>query len=367
MLAMDHYWMAEALRLAVKGRYSTHPNPAVGCVITRNGQLLASGYHQVAGQPHAEINAINSVDVPAGCEFFVTLEPCSHQGKTGPCVEAVIATRPSRVVVAMEDPDPRVSGRGISSMQQAGIAVVVGVLQKEAEHLNRGFIKRMSSGKPWISLKLACSLDGRTALGNGVSQWITGEAARRDVQYQRASAAAILSSSDTVIADQARLNLRLDADSLEQSVPVRQPVRVIIDRQLKLTGSEALFDESGDIWIYTLQDNVSKIHALKSKGAIVIQLQGKDSDQQLDWLTSDLASREINSVHCECGPGLGGALLEAGQVDQLVLYQAPCLLGDKGKPLVCLGDIYNMENRFNLHLRDHRFFDQDSRMIFTPE
>ncbi len=367
MSAHDHQWMAEALRLAARGKFSTHPNPAVGCIILKNGQLISSGFHEVAGRAHAEIRAIESNAIPAGSEFFITLEPCSHHGKTGPCVEAVINCQPSRVVIAMSDPNPQVAGRGIKQLREAGIETVVGVLQKQAESLNAGFVKRMRTGKPLVSLKMACSLDGKTALSNGNSKWISGEASRLDVQFLRASAAAILSTAATVKADDARLNVRLDAEDLKQQIGVRQPIRVVVDRNLLLDGSESLFDIEGDIWIYTSQSDAVKANNLKAKGVKLIDLPGGDSDQQLHWLMNDLASREINSLHCECGPGFAGALLEAGIVDQLIVYQAPCLLGDKGKPLVCLGDITQMQNRFNLSLTDYRRFDGDSRMIFSLE
>lgn len=367
MSTHDHQWMAEALRLASKGQYSTHPNPAVGCVIVKDGQLLSSGFHEVAGQAHAEIKAIDSAVVPAGCEFFVTLEPCSHHGRTGPCVEAVINCQPSRVVIAMADPNPQVAGDGIKQLRGAGIETVVGILQNQAEALNAGFVTRMRAGKPFVSLKLACSLDGKTALSNGESKWITGEASRRDVQLLRARAAAILSTSATVKTDQARLNVRLDAKALQQAVAVRQPVRVIVDRHLDLDGSEALFAEEGEVWIYTQESQTPRAQTLASKGAVLIDLPVEADDQQLRWIMQDLASREINSVHCECGSRFAGALLEAAVVDQLVVYQAPCLLGDKGQSLVCLENIAQMQDRFNLTLRDSRRFDQDTRMTFGLE
>ncbi|MEM7565514.1 MAG: bifunctional diaminohydroxyphosphoribosylaminopyrimidine deaminase/5-amino-6-(5-phosphoribosylamino)uracil reductase RibD, partial [Pseudomonadota bacterium] len=207
MEGTDQRWMAEALREARKGLFSTPPNPAVGCVVVSAGVRLASGWHEITGGPHAEVNAISAADIPDGCEFYITLEPCSHHGRTPPCVDAIIKAKPARVIVAMQDPNPEVSGRGLAKLQDEGIAVTCGVLENEARQINRGFVKRMEQGRPFVSLKMASSLDGRTALKNGISQWITSEPARRDVQFLRARASAILSSASTVEADNPMLNL----------------------------------------------------------------------------------------------------------------------------------------------------------------
>ena len=220
MLGSDQHWMAEALRQARKGLYSAPPNPSVGCVIVSNNEMISTGWHEFTGGPHAEVNAISSAEIPEAADFYVTLEPCSHHGRTPPCVEAVMAAKPSRVIVAMQDPNPDVSGRGLELLQAAGIEVKCGVLEAEARSLNRGFVKRMEQGLPFVSVKMASSLDGGTALKNGISQWITGDAARQDVQFLRARSSAILSSAQTVLDDDPSLNLRLDVIDLEQNCAV---------------------------------------------------------------------------------------------------------------------------------------------------
>jgi diaminohydroxyphosphoribosylaminopyrimidine deaminase/5-amino-6-(5-phosphoribosylamino)uracil reductase len=251
MIRPPEYFMAEALREARKGLYSTHPNPRVGCVIARDDAILARGFHAVPGGPHAEIEALRRLpDGDArGCTVFVTLEPCAHTGKTPPCADALVAARPDRVVVAMQDPNPLVAGQGIERLRAAGIEVRVGVLEAEARRLNPGFIKRMERGRPWLSVKMASSLDGRTALANGLSQWITGDAARQDVQRLRARSSAVLSSARTVIDDDAALTVRLTPQQLGQDLPLRQPLRVIVDARAELTGSERLFSQPGEVLI----------------------------------------------------------------------------------------------------------------------
>ena len=243
----DEYWMARAIRIAENGRYSAHPNPRVGCVIVKDGQFISEGWHRKTGEGHAEVNAIEGVNIPQGCTVYVTLEPCSYTGRTPPCAEKLISIKPERVVIAMIDPNPRVAGNGIAKLEANGIKVDCGLMESASRQLNPGFIKRMETGKPFVRLKLAMSMDGKTALKNGKSQWITGEAARRDVQYLRAQSSAILSTAESVIRDQARLNVRLSADDLNQDIAVRQPDRVILDRQCRLQGSEPLFDLPGKI------------------------------------------------------------------------------------------------------------------------
>ena len=250
-------WMAQALQLARKGLYSTHPNPRVGCVVVKESKPVARGWHEFTGGPHAEINAISNNQVPPGCDFYVTLEPCSHHGKTPPCVDALIKRQPGRVIIAMQDPNPLVAGAGIAKLQAAGIEVVSGVLESEARLLNPGFVSRLEKGRPFVRLKMATSLDGRTALKNGESQWITGESARLDVQRLRARSSAILSSAKTIKDDNPSLNLRLSKSDLDQNTEVRQPVRVIVDAKLQLTGNEKVFQTGGgNLDIYPEQFSV---------------------------------------------------------------------------------------------------------------
>ena len=253
-----HYWMAEALRQARKGLYSTPPNPCVGCVIVIDDVMIASGWHGYSGGPHAEVNALLAAEIPVGADVYVTLEPCSHHGKTPPCVDALIEAKPARVIVAMQDPNPEVNGRGLQQLRDQGIEVIVGVLEVEARDLVRGFCKRMEQGLPFVSVKMALSLDGCSALKNGSSQWITSAAARHDVQFLRAQAGAILTSAQTVLDDDPSLNMRLSKQELKQIFEVRQPVRVVLDSRLRLSGSEKLFTQLGDIWIYSLSEDAER-------------------------------------------------------------------------------------------------------------
>lgn len=358
-----HRWMAEALRLARRGYYSTPPNPRVGCVIVRDGAAIGRGWHEYTGGPHAEIEAIRSAGDTAGADFYVTLEPCSHHGRTPPCVDAVIEAGARRVVVAMADPNPEVGGRGLERLRESGIEVVTGVLEAEALALNRGFVKRMRHGLPFVSVKMALSLDGRSALANGVSQWITGEAARRDVQFQRAAASAILSSARTVLADDPALDLRLDADELGQRRQPRQPVRAIVDSALRLRGDEKLFGGGGEIWIYTRATDEACRQRLRRRGVEVIEVDaGDDGHVALEAVLRDLAARGINDVHTECGPGLAGALVGSGLADRIVLYLAPHLLGDGARGAFSLGQLSAMDQRINCRLCDSRRVGEDLRL-----
>ncbi len=358
-----HRWMAQALRLARKGYYTTHPNPRVGCVIVKDGVVVGEGWHEFTGGAHAEVNAIQSAEIPAGADFYVTLEPCSHHGRTPPCVDALIAARAARVIVAMQDPNPEVSGRGLEQLRASGIEVISGVLESEARQLNRGFIKRMELKLPFVSIKMALSLDGRSALANGVSQWISGDAARRDVQYLRAGAAATLSSAQTVLADDPSLNLRLSKQELGQSLEPRQPVRVLVDSQLRLSGSEKIFSTEGEIWIYSCSKNEVAKQQLRDAGAQVIEIIAADSGQvSLADMLRDMAARGINDVHTECGSRLAGALIEQQLADQLLLYLAPHLLGDRARGGFDLGELTAMEQRQTCRICDIRQVGEDLRL-----
>ena len=363
-----HYWMAEALRQARKGLYSTPPNPCVGCVIVSNDVLLASGWHGYSGGPHAEVNALLAVDIPVGADVYVTLEPCAHHGKTPPCVDALIEARPARVIVAMQDPNPQVSGRGIEQLRAQGIEVVVGVLEAQARELNRGFVKRMEQGLPFVSVKMACSLDGRSALNNGSSHWITSSAARRDVQFLRARAGAILSSAQTVLDDDPSLNLRLSKQDLKQVFEVRQPVRVVLDSRLRLSGSEKIFSIPGDIWIYTLREDPDRKERLSARGARVIPAKADESGRiDLCAMLQDLAQRGINDVHSECGQRLAGALINQQLADQIVLYLAPHLLGSAARGGFDLGELTAMEQRKTCSMSDIRQVGEDLRLTLSVD
>jgi diaminohydroxyphosphoribosylaminopyrimidine deaminase/5-amino-6-(5-phosphoribosylamino)uracil reductase len=361
-----HFWMAEALRQARKGFYSTPPNPRVGCVIVADGEMLAAGWHEYTGGPHAEINAIGSTNIPPGADFYITLEPCSHHGKTPPCVDALIAVKPARVIVAMTDPNPRVGGQGLEKLRARGIEVVTDVLATQARDLNRGFIKRMEQGLPFVSIKMAASLDGRTALKNGVSQWITAAPARHDVQLQRARASAILSTAQTVLDDDPSLNLRLSREDLGQTCDVRHPVRVLVDSNLRLSGDEKIFSTTGDIWIYTLNQDAAKQARLVDRGAKLIQIKSSGAGHVcLTAMLQDMAKRGINQVHTECGQRLAGELINRQLADQIVLYLAPHLLGSEARGVFDLGELTAMDQRKTCTLRDTRQVGDDLRLTLS--
>ena len=366
--AVHHRWMAEALRYARKGLYSTSPNPRVGCVIVRDGAMLGAGWHEYTGGPHAEVNAIRSAGAATGADFYVTLEPCSHQGRTPPCVDALIAAGAARVIVAMQDPNPEVGGRGLQQLRDHGIDVITGVLEAEARELNRGFIKRMRQGLPFVNIKMALSLDGRSALANGSSQWITGEAARRDVQFLRAEASAILSSAATVLADDPALDVRLDKADLQQQLEPRQPVRALVDSQLRLQGDERIFGCGGEIWIYTSSVNGASKSRLQEAGARVIEVAADTQGHaSLREVLSDLAARGINQLHTECGSGLAGALVAQGLADRVVLYLAPHLMGDRARGAFALGELTSMDQRRCCRISDIRQIGDDIRLTLELE
>ncbi|MFA9420888.1 MAG: bifunctional diaminohydroxyphosphoribosylaminopyrimidine deaminase/5-amino-6-(5-phosphoribosylamino)uracil reductase RibD [Gammaproteobacteria bacterium] len=364
---MNHqYWMAQALRLARNGFYSTDPNPRVGCVVVKDEKLVAQGWHEFTGGPHAETNAIDNGRVPVGSDFYVTLEPCSHHGRTPPCVDALIKIKPKRVIIAMQDPNPGVAGRGIERLEAAGIEVIKGILESEARALNPGFISRMVKGRPFVRLKMAMSLDGRTALKNGSSQWISGKAARKDVQFLRARSSAILTSATTVIKDDPSLNVRLSKQELGQEVEVRLPVRVIVDAQLRLSGSEKIFETDGDIWIYTLNHNSADVDRLIAAGAKVEVMKKSQHDHiQLASLMSHLAKREINEIHAECGQILAGALLQSQLVDEMIIYMAPQLMGSQSRGAFELGELTRMSDSVHCSIEQMRKIGDDMRLILS--
>jgi diaminohydroxyphosphoribosylaminopyrimidine deaminase/5-amino-6-(5-phosphoribosylamino)uracil reductase len=333
---LDHQYMARAIELAQQGRFTTAPNPNVGSVVVRDGEIVGEGYHRQAGGPHAEVFALRQAEhLALGATCYVTLEPCSHYGRTGPCALALVNAGVKKVIVAMLDPNPLVAGRGIQILQDAGIEVQVGLLEGQARALNPGFLSRMERQKPYIRLKLATSLDGRIALANGKSQWISSAQSRSDVQLMRAQAHAILSTATTVLADNARLTVRsegLAIPSLDDG-SVRQPVRVILDRSLKLTGQELLFSQNGPIVL--VHDKQFK-PAFEHPQVRFIGLNAVESGLNLNELMTVLAAENINDLWVEAGAVLAGSLWQAGLVDELIVYQAPVLLGDKAKAMLQL-------------------------------
>jgi diaminohydroxyphosphoribosylaminopyrimidine deaminase / 5-amino-6-(5-phosphoribosylamino)uracil reductase len=359
--------MARALQLARRGLYTTDPNPRVGCVIVRDGQVVGEGFHVRAGEPHAEILALREAGAAArGATVYVTLEPCAHHGRTPPCADALVAARVGRVVAAMQDPNPRVAGEGLARVAAAGIETRSGVLDSEARALNPGFVARMEQGRPYVRVKLAMSLDGRTAMASGESRWITGEAARRDVQRLRARAGAILTGSGTVMADDPRLDVRLSAGELGIEGPVRQPLRVVLDTHLVSSPEAALFSAEGPVLILTGVDDVSRHEDLITRG-VRVQVVERDGERlDLHAVMSVLAEREVNELHVEAGPVLCGALLHAGLVDELVIYMAPHLMGSSARGLVDLG-LETMDERIGLEIGDIRAVGVDWRITARPK
>lgn len=365
----DERYMARALELARRGRFTTTPNPNVGCVIVRDGQIVGEGWHQRAGEPHAEVHALRMAgDRARGATAYVTLEPCSHHGRTPPCCDALIAAGVTRVVAAMQDPNPQVAGRGLHRLHQAGIEVSHGLMMQEAEALNRGFLKRMRTGFPWIQLKLGASLDGRTAMASGESQWITSPAARRDVQRLRAQSSAILSSSATVLADNPSLTVRwseLDSESqrLVDEAELRQPVRVIVDSQNRVTPDHKLIEQLGETWL--MRQQVDDRHWPEKVTQIPVPL--RDSQLDLVALMMVLGQRQINSVWVEAGATLAGALIQAGLVDELIVYVAPKLLGNDARGLCQLAGLTQLADAPVFAFRDIRQVGDDVRLTLTPQ
>lgn len=355
MNTADSQWMALALRLAERGLHTTSPNPRVGCVLVKDGRVVGEGWHERAGEPHAEVHALRAAGKQAqGATAYVTLEPCSHHGRTPPCADALIAAGVKCVVAAMQDPNPLVAGQGIAKLRAAGIEVESGLMEAAARELNIGFVARMSRGMPWVRSKIAASLDGHTALNNGTSKWITGEAARSDVQHWRARSCAVLTGVGTVLADDPQLNVRGIAAT-------RQPLRVILDSYLRIPPTARIL--GGGALVYTASADAAKRAALQQKGAEVVHLPGTNGQVDLRGVMRDLAQRGCNEVLVEAGRTLNGALLQAGLVDELVLYLAPQLLGDAARGMADMGELTQLQQRVELHWQDVRQVGGDLRIV----
>lgn len=354
----DQQAMAHALALAARGLYTARPNPMVGCVIVRDGEVVGEGWHPRTGQPHAEVFALRAAgDRARGATAYVTLEPCAHHGRTPPCAEALVAAGVARVVAAMRDPFPRVDGAGFACLQAAGIEVAAGLMEAQARELNRGFLSRIERGRPWLRVKLAASLDGRTAMSSGESKWITGEAARADVQRWRARSAAILTGADTVLADDPALTVRLGGDG--EFVP---PLRVVVDTRLRSLGQSKVRDGAAP----TLYLHGPDVVPPQVEGAEFSRLPLRDGHVDLEAALRLLGGRGINEVQVEAGPALCGALLRAGLVDELLLYQAPLLLGDTARPLFAGLGIDAMARRLPFNLVDEARLGDDRRLLLRP-
>ena len=357
----DTRFMATAIRLARHGLDSTSPNPRVGCVLVRNGELIAEGWHNRAGEPHAEALALAVAGENArGATAYVTLEPCSHHGRTGPCADALVAAGIARVVVATEDPNPRVRGQGIARLRAAGIEVEVGVLASEARALNPGFFARMTRGRPWLCCKLAMSLDGRTAMASGESQWITGESARQDVQRLRARSCAVMTGIGTVLRDDPRLDVRLgDAAS------ARQPLRVVLDSQLRTPPGARLTATPGHALVVHADAHPGREQALVGAGCELLRLPDGQGRVALPALLEALAARECNEVLLEAGAALCGAFAAAGLIDEYRIYMAPVLLGSNARPLLEL-PFEHMAERLQLRITAVEAVGEDWRITAVP-
>jgi diaminohydroxyphosphoribosylaminopyrimidine deaminase/5-amino-6-(5-phosphoribosylamino)uracil reductase len=353
--ADDHRFMTRALELAERGLYTTTPNPRVGCIIARGATVVGEGWHERAGSPHAEVNALAMAgELARGATAYVSLEPCAHHGRTAPCAPALVASGVGRVVAAMKDPNPAVAGKGFATLEAAGIAVECGLLEEEARELNIGFVARMTRGRPWIRMKLAASLDGKTALNNGSSQWITGTAARRDGHAWRARACAVLTGIGTVRDDDPQLTVREVATS-------RQPLRVVVDSRLE-TPPGARVLRNGAL-IATAVSDTDKIEALREKGAEIVVLPNAAGKVELGALMQELGARAVNEVHVEAGFRLNGSLLREGFVDELLIYFAPHVIGDAARGMFDLPPLEELSGRRELTLRDVRMVGTDIRVI----
>ncbi|MNV34551.1 Riboflavin biosynthesis protein RibD [compost metagenome] len=355
--ALDHQHMAHALRLAERAAYTARPNPMVGCVIARDEVVVGEGWHQRTGGPHAEVFALRQAGEQArGATAYVTLEPCAHHGRTPPCALALIEAGVTRVVAAMRDPFPKVDGGGFVLLREAGIEVAEGLMAAQARELNHGFLSRIERGRPWVRVKLAASLDGRTAMADGSSKWITGAAAREDVQHWRARAGAILTGAATVLADDPMLTVRL-ADT-----EVLPPLRVVLDARLRSLEC-ARVREGGAPTLYVHDAAVSPPDAADAEFASVPSHDGR---LDLGAVLALLAERGINEVHTEAGATLAGALLVGGWVDELLLYQAPTLLGEHGLPLLSGLGIHAMDQQRQMRVVDRRQVGEDLRLLLRP-
>jgi diaminohydroxyphosphoribosylaminopyrimidine deaminase/5-amino-6-(5-phosphoribosylamino)uracil reductase len=365
----DHAHMARALQLAVRGRYSTAPNPAVGCVLVdAAGKVVGEGWHRRAGEPHAEVLALRSSQGrERGGTAYVTLEPCTHHGRTPPCVEAVLAAGFARVVVAMEDPNPKVAGAGVQRLREAGVAVDVGLLGAQAAELNRGFVSRMRRGRPWVTVKLGASLDGRTALADGASKWITGPAARADVQRLRAQASAVLTGIGTVLADDPALTVRDPRFQLHG----RRPLRVIFDARGQLSARARVVNDDHDTLLLTSKAGAAELQARGIHGQLhlVLELLPVDPHGRLDPAVAlaRLAERECNEVLVESGPRLAGSFLAAGLVDEIVMYLAATVLGQDARPSFSLPQpLQALADRARFRYADVRIVGDDLRVTLHP-
>ncbi len=363
----DHAYMAEAMRLAQKGLYTTRINPRVGCVIVKQGKIIARGLHAYYGQSHAEIDALsNAIDAVENATAYVTLEPCAHHGNTPPCVEALVAAKISRVVAAITDPNPLVNGKGLAYLKQSGIETSCNVLEKDALELNKGFIKRITKNLPYVTIKSAISIDGKTALASGESKWITSEHARFDVQKLRARSCAILTGISTILCDDPSLTVRLSEQELSISRPVEQPLRVILDTYLRIPKTAKVLNLPGKTVIFTCSNDMKEINVLQNQNIDVVSVNSSDNRVDLQDVLHDLADRGINEVLVEAGSTLVGSMLDQKQVDEMIIYIAPHLLGETSRSLAKLTSVASMQDRIELEFLETKMVGNELRITAKP-
>lgn len=350
----EHLW--NALRLAERGLYTTAPNPRVGCILVRNGEIVGEGWHERAGEAHAEVMALREAgDRARGATAYVTLEPCSHHGRTPPCADALIGAGVSRVVAAMQDPNPRVCGQGLARLRAAGIEVDCGAFEDEARDLNIGFVTRMQFGRPWVRMKIAATLDGKTALENGVSQWITGPQARRDGHAWRARACALLTGIGTVKEDDPLLTVR--------DVPIsRQPPRIVVDSRMEIDLDAKILSQ-GKLLLFAARDDAEKRRALEARGVEVVVMPDAKGKVDLHQLIDECSRREFNELHIEAGLKLNGSLLRERLIDELVVYLAPSIVGDRARGMFALPALDTLAGKTELCLYDLCRVGDDVRIV----
>lgn len=355
----DHFFMSHAIGLARRGLYTTHPNPRVGCVVVKDGNVVGEAWHRQAGEPHAEVIALREAgDAARGSSVYVNLEPCCHQGRTPPCTGFLIDAGVKRVVAALEDPNPQVAGGGVHALRSAGIDVEVGVMRSDAERLNRGFLHRITRGRPWVTLKVAASMDGRTAMSSGESQWITGKSARRDVHHWRARSSAVMTGSGTILADDPALTVRhVDVQ--------RQPLRVIVDSRFSTPERARVLQQPGSTLVATANEAYEHMDKVGSSLEVVC-LPGDDGAVDLVALLDDLSQREVNELLVEAGPTLNGAMIKAELVDEILLYLAPRILGNEAHGMFDLLGRNHLGECAKLDVTDIRQFGADIRIRLSP-
>ena len=371
----DFEYMRRAITLAQKGIYTTDPNPRVGCVVVNEvkGQteIIGEGWHQKAGEAHAEVNALNSCNTPHESTVYVTLEPCSHFGRTPPCVDRLIEAKVGRVVIAMQDPNPQVAGTGIKKLEDVGIQVEVGLMQAEAEALNPGFIKRMQTGLPFVRCKMAMSLDGKTAMASGESKWITGEQAREDVHRMRARSSAIITGIGSITHDDPQMNARLEETGLLANREIKQPLRVVVDPRLQISETARIFGGvtgENQVLVFASAEAMNadgqKVKQLEQQGAQLVDAKMLDADRvDLNWVVKHLGDAGINELMVEAGAKLSGAFLQAGLIDELIVYMAPHIMGSDAKGLFALPGLEKMADKIELDIQDIRAVGKDWRIV----